>query len=1098
MVRKRFRSLFLASLALVTLLLPTAAFGQSVPGDLVTNGTFSEGLAPWFWQLNGGGAGGKADASVNDGVFHVGNITDVGKQVYSLQAILSPITIAKGVRYHLKFDARAAADRTLNVKIGGVEGRSWADYTGNGGSGIGFKLTTELQTFEADFDMKEPTDKAARLEFSFGLQAPDVWIDNISLAPVGGDLVRDGTLQNGDLSKGTKYWDVQALKAAWSGTGELVLGAQDGELVAHVLQVGSIESNPQIVQTGLVFEQGRQYQVSFYARSSAEREIQVSLGTDLASPPFSLAYSTPRVFQLGAANQPYTFTFTMKEEAPEDGKGKIAFALGTLNGKAVPATVTLSRIEVRELNTKTVVFTPVHADELVRNGHFDLDAEGWQVSGKAKVKNQELVLEAGAQALRQGGLDLTSGQTYRLSLVHRGPAQVSLKDASGTVLITRNLLAAPGGTRVQAQVVFTAPADAEAALEILPSPEATVDRISLVPCGPWLDPSLPVAERVRLLMEQMTVGEKAGQMVQAERAAVKNGDLGAWGIGSILSGGGSVPAENTPQGWIDLYNRFQAEALSSRLAIPMLYGIDAVHGHGNVYGATIFPHNIGLGATRNPELVGEIARITAREVAATGLDWTFGPAVSVARDDRWGRIYESFGEDPELQNLLTPSFIRGLQGEKGSVDWMAGPRVIGTAKHFLGDGGAEYGTGEGNYKIDRGDIRTLTLEQLKAIHGQGYVEAVKQGVGTVMASFNLFQGRHMHAHKELLTGWLKAPVSAGGLGFEGFVIGDWDAMSLLSEVGGDYAHKVLTSFDAGLDMSMEQSKWKEVIGILETGINEGTFDQARMDDAVWRILTVKFASGLFDQPWALDTYASELGSVAHRAVAARAVQESAVLLKNGNGKDGKKVLPLKAGAKVFVNGPLADNIGWQSGGWTIQWQGASDQGATRLTPGTSLLEGMKAMAAATGGQIITDPARAKECSVAVVFVGETPYAEGVGDVSLYSDMDLDTATKAASGNLEALAQAKAAGLPIVTVLVSGRPLVVTKELPGWAAFVAAWLPGSEGGALAEVLYGKLDFQGKLPVTWPASVDQEPVNVGDKDLKSKKVLFPYGFGLTYGR
>lgn len=1081
-------------LSLLVLLWTTAC---AFSADLVRNGDFSNGADQWVWQLNGGGAGGQAAMDTEGGVLHVGSITDVGKQVYSIQMILSPITVAKGVRYHLKFDARAAANRTLNVKVGGVEGRNWADYTGNGGPGLPFSLTPELQTFEADVIMKEPTDKAARLEFSFGLHAADVWVDNISFAPAGGDLVRDGTLQNGDFAKGTAYWDALALKAGWSGNGELVLKAEGNELAAEVLQVGAIESNPQVVQTGLVFEQGRQYQVSFYARSSQAREIQVSLGTDLAEPPFYQAYTTPRVFQLGAANQPYTFTFTMKEPTTEEGKGKIAFALGALGGRAIPATVTFSKIEVKELNTQKVEFTPVHAEELVRNGSFDLDAEGWvaEPGTKLAVVGQELNLQAASgAAASQSELAVEEGTTYLLSLTHRGAGTLRLRGPAGDLLPPVSLVAHPQGKAVQAQLVFSPLASVDAVLSFTSAGSAlTVDRVSLRPVGAWMDASKPVAERVQLLMEQMTVAEKAGQMVQAERAAVKPGDVGTWGIGSILSGGGSVPTPNTPEGWIKMFNRFQAEALSSRLAIPILYGIDAVHGHGNVYGATVFPHNIGLGATRNPALVEQVGRITALEVAATGLNWTFGPAVSVVRDDRWGRAYESFGESPELQPLLTPSFIRGLQGVPGQKDWMTGPHIVGTAKHFVGDGGAEYGTGEGTYKIDRGDITTLTVAQLKAIHGQGYVEAVRSGIGTVMASFNLFRGVHMHAHKELLTGWLKAPVDQGGLGFPGFVIGDWDAMGLMYEQGGDYAHKVLTSFGAGLDMSMEQSKWKEVIGILETGVNDGKLDAARMDDAVRRILTVKFQSGVFDRPWALDTYADQLGAPAHRAVAAQAVQESAVLLKND-----KNILPLKAKAKVFVTGPLADNIGWQSGGWTIQWQGASDQGSTRLIPGESILEGLKRVAQALGGEIITDPARAKECSVAVVVVGETPYAEGVGDVSVYSDMDLENGSKSASGNLEAIETARAAKLPVVVVLVSGRPLVVTKQLPQWSALVAAWLPGSEGGALAEVLYGRVPFRGKLPVTWPASVEQQPINVGDADLAKKKALFPYGFGLTYSK
>ena len=594
---------------------------------------------------------------------------------------------------------------------------------------------------------------------------------------------------------------------------------------------------------------------------------------------------------------------------------------------------------------------------------------------------------------------------------------------------------------------------------------------------PWLDAKKPTAERVALLLAQMTVAEKAGQMVQAERAAVVGGDVKTWGIGSILSG--SVPTPNTPAGWVELSNRLQNEALASRLGIPILYGIDAVHGNNNVYGATVFPHNIGLGATRDPQLLEQIGRATALEVAATGLNWTFAPCVAVVQDIRWGRPYESFGETAELQNLLTGPFVRGLVSQPG---------IVGTAKHFLGDGGVVYGTGEGAGVIDRGNVDNLTVEQLKALHGQGYVQAIKAGVQTVMASFSSFQGTHSHANAELMQGWLKAPVSAGGLGFAGFVIGDWDAMGLTAEVKGDYAAKVLNSYNAGVDMAMEQSNWRNVIGIIQDGVRKGSLTTARLDDAVRRILTVKFNAGVFEQPLATLALADQLGSAANRALAAQAVKESLVLLKNDKG-----VLPLKAGAKVFVSGPLADNIGWQSGGWTLTWQGGFDRKVgkkiTRMIPGTTILDGLKTLAAATGGEIITDEARASEASVAVVVVGETPYAEFEGDIGINSTMELDARGRIAPGNLDAIQTALDAGLPVVVVLVSGRPLLVTNELPKWKALVAAWLPGSEGGAVAEVLYGRQEFRGKLPVTWPRSLDDLPAST------SADPLFRYGFGLT---
>ncbi len=422
---------------------------------------------------------------------------------------------------------------------------------------------------------------------------------------------------------------------------------------------------------------------------------------------------------------------------------------------------------------------------------------------------------------------------------------------------------------------------------------------------------------------------------------------------------------------------------------------------------------------------------------------------------------------------------------------MKGPHVVATAKHFLGDGGAEWRTGEGSYTIDRGDIRGLDLDAIKRIHAVGYQEAIKMDVGAVMASFSKIGGRHMHANKELLTDYLKGPVSAGGLGFQGFVIGDWDAISLMSEVEGGFADKVLAAFNAGLDMSMEQSRWKDVIDALRDGVGAGSIGQGRIDDAVSRILKVKFKAGLFDSPWALGRYVDGFGGPAHRSVAAQAVKESLVLLKNE-----RSALPLKPGTRIFVGGPLADDIGYQCGGWTVQWQGMGDPAGSRLLPGTSVLDGLRAAAAASGGEIVTDVSKAKGCSAAVVVVGETPYAEGVGDLRPSSSLSLDdTLAKAARGNLKAIAAAKALKIPLVVIIVSGRPLVVTDQLKDMDALVAAWLPGSEAGAMAAVLFGKEDFVGKLPVTWPRSVTQLPINVGDPGYAEKKPLFPYGFGLA---
>jgi beta-glucosidase len=747
--------------------------------------------------------------------------------------------------------------------------------------------------------------------------------------------------------------------------------------------------------------------------------------------------------------------------------------------------------------------SPVSSSELIKNGNFDSDYSSWKAAGSARleVEGQTLSLRPGASApssAEQSGFSLGRDQAYVFSFVARAekpcPLALSLS-AAGTELL-------PPASRVvsldkQASFFqfYLPPGDFEASdcrlsFSAQAGTAVTLDRVSLRAAGGWMDPSKAPEERALSLLAAMRSEEKLAQMVQAERSAVKAGDISRYGIGSILSGGGSVPTPNLPSAWVAMFDRFQAEAMATRLGIPVLYGVDAVHGHGNVLGATIFPHNIGLGATRDPALVEAVAAATAEEVAATGLNWVFGPCVAVARDERWGRSYESFGESPELQTLLAAAYVRGMQGEPGSAGFMKGPHVVATAKHFLGDGGAEWGTGEGGYTIDRGDIGSLDLSAIEALHAVGYKEAIRMDVGAIMASFSRIGGRHMHAYEELLTDYLKGQSSAGGLGFRGFVIGDWDAISLLSEVPGTFEDRVLAAFNAGIDMSMEQSRWRDVIAALRAGLASGRIGQARIDDAVSSILTVKFKAGLFDSPWALGRYAEDFGGAGHRALAARAVKESLVLLKNE-----ASALPLEAGSRIFVSGPLADDIGCQCGGWTLTWQGSGDPYKGRLLPGASILDGLRAAAAASGGEVVTDIAKAAGCSAAVVVVGETPYAEGVGDMRPGSDLGLgDRLSKAAAGNLKAIAAAKKLKLPVIVVLVSGRPMVLSDQLGDMDALVAAWLPGSEGGAIAEVLFGKEDFVGKLPVTWPRSVDQLPINVGDRDYDDKKPLFPYGFGL----
>ncbi|MFC8191646.1 glycoside hydrolase family 3 N-terminal domain-containing protein [Cellulomonas sp. NPDC057328] len=576
---------------------------------------------------------------------------------------------------------------------------------------------------------------------------------------------------------------------------------------------------------------------------------------------------------------------------------------------------------------------------------------------------------------------------------------------------------------------------------------------------PYQDAALPTATRVADLLGRMTVDDKIGQMTQAERAVVTPGDMTTYRLGSVLSGGGSAPTPNTTAAWADLYDGLQRGALATPLQIPMLYGIDAVHGNNNALGATIYPHNIGLGATRDPRLVQDIGRAVAEEVTATGVDWTFAPCLCVARDDRWGRTYESFGEDPAIASAMA-SMVTGFQGER-----LGGPAsVLATAKHYLGDGGTVGGD-------DQGDVRATEAE-LRAVHLPPFRAAVERGVGSVMLSYSSWNGVKMHGNRYLLTDVLK-----GELGFEGVVVSDWAAIDQLDGARGFTAQEVATAVNAGLDMIMVPNDYRTFLGHLRQGVQSGAIPMSRVDDAVRRVLTQKIELGLFERPFADRSYASTVGSAAHRALARTAVQRSQVVLKNTG------VLPLApTGGKVCVAGRNAHDIGNQSGGWTLSWQGAS--GAT--VPGTTILEGVREVLA--GRRTTTFAADAgnvdASCSVAVAVVGETPYAEGEGDRPNGLALDaVDTA---------ALDRIRATGVPTVVVLVSGRPLDVSGILPWVSALDAAWLPGSEGAGVADVLFGRVAPTGTLPVSWPASATQQPVNDGD----GRTPLFPLGAGLTW--
>ncbi|HSK63618.1 MAG TPA: glycoside hydrolase family 3 N-terminal domain-containing protein [Pyrinomonadaceae bacterium] len=580
--------------------------------------------------------------------------------------------------------------------------------------------------------------------------------------------------------------------------------------------------------------------------------------------------------------------------------------------------------------------------------------------------------------------------------------------------------------------------------------------------------------KVRELLARMTLEEKIGQMVQTERSTLKElSDVENYFIGSFLSGGTSDPKSgNSLTDWTDHYDALQERTQKTRLRIPILYGIDAVHGHSNVLGATLFPHNIGLGCTRNPSLVERAARITAIETRATGIQWTFAPCVTVPRDERWGRTYEGFGESPELARILGEAAVRGFQGN----DLQDPLSLLACAKHWIGDGGTAFGTGaklKDDVRIlDRGDVR-LSEAELRRIHMPGYVTAIKAGVGTIMPSYSSWNGVKCSGSKRLLTEILKQE-----LGFEGFLISDYNA---IDEMPGDYKSQVETSTNAGMDMFMAPQRYRELYGFLLELVKENRIAMSRIDDAVTRILRVKFAMGLLDSgrsQLADRTLHKLFGSAAHRQVARECVRESLVLLKNE-----RQTLPVSKRLKhIHVAGKSADDIGNQCGGWTISWQGKSGD---NTTGGTTILRAIEqSVSPETMVTFSKDGSRAKGADLGIVVIGEIPYAEMIGD---RKDLAL------AEEDVAAVEAVKQAGIPVVVVLLSGRPLIVDKVIDKADAFVAAWLPGTEGRGVTDVLFGDFNFKGKLSFSWPRSMDQIPINVGDADYDP---LFKYGYGLKY--
>lgn len=599
-----------------------------------------------------------------------------------------------------------------------------------------------------------------------------------------------------------------------------------------------------------------------------------------------------------------------------------------------------------------------------------------------------------------------------------------------------------------------------------------------------------IRRKVDVLLSKMTLDQKIGQMTQAERRFATPDDVRDYHLGSVLSGSGSFPGNNLPADWVAMNDAYWAASMSDddhHLAIPILYGVDAIHGHNNVRGATLFPHNIGLGAANDIDLVRRIARVTAREILATGVDWTFAPNLAVARNINWGRTYESFSENPDIVTSFASNIVDGLQGDLGTDS------VVVSLKHWVGDGGTSNGISQGE--------TTLGRHELEQIHIKPFSSAVMAGAFSVMASFTSWNGDKCHGHKYLLTDVLKIEMK-----FNGFIISDWDAIDYLSE---DYHEAVALAVNAGIDMFMVPQRWKEFIDHTRQHVHRGSIPLHRIDDAVRRILTVKFACGLFDKPRPSDRFWSNhecFGAPEHRELAREAVRKSLVMLKNEGA-----VLPLDKDTRILVTGKNAHNQGHQCGGFSLDWQGTSGNGFVQ--GGESIWEGIRQIAS---GAVLDTDTNGRDADpdlhdVAIVVIGETPYAEGLGDVRSGEHLIVEAGSQIKGSmnvlapygdtlelaklhpeDLETIKVITGKGIPVVTVLVSGRPLVVGRELEQSAAFVAAWLPGSEGRGIADVLFGDFDFQGKLSFSWPENNDF----LCSANERKSPPLFGLGYGLTY--
>jgi beta-glucosidase len=575
--------------------------------------------------------------------------------------------------------------------------------------------------------------------------------------------------------------------------------------------------------------------------------------------------------------------------------------------------------------------------------------------------------------------------------------------------------------------------------------------VSLCACEDYKNASLPAETRAADLVSRMTLDEKIGQMTQMVNYAASPDKVSKLCLGSVLSGGGGAPGQNTPDGWRTMVNAYQKAALSTRLGIPILYGNDSVHGQGNLHNATVFPHNIGLGAAHDEKLVEAVGKAAAEETAACGITWSFSPCVAVLADARWGRAYESFGSDTQQVSLLGTAYIRGFQSVRG---------MNATAKHYLGDGGTAFGSSHGEnftgrYLLDQGDTQ-CTEAYLREQYLPPYREAVQAGVRVVMASFSSWNGTKMHADSYLINNVLK-----GELGFTGFVVSDWAG---IYQIDSDYYKAVVTSINAGIDMNMAPEDGERFIKTVKSAVEKKDISMERINNAVYRILLVKFQSGIFEHPYTDASYVKTVRNSDHIALARKAASESAVVLKNSG------ILPLEKSEKLYVCGTGADDIGRQCGGWTMTWQGKEGNITAGVTLRQALEQRGKDIVYAADGKF-TDADRNAVC---IVVVSEKPYAEGVGD---RHNLRLD------DEEYEVFRRASSEFSRIVLVVLSGRPVELGAMNDTASAVVAAWLPGSEGGdGIADILFGDVKPSAKLPVVWPAG--------------GNKALYERGTGLSW--